>query len=373
MYSTSVIIRSPSSLAEVCVSVVVVLIIVGAVLVQSGLADRMKWVWISFFPDRAMATTYYQRGVSALKFGDTGQAFENFTAATRYNPQYAEAWLGQSQVLFNNGKEAAAMAALNRSIALKADYFDAYVTRGVWYKHKGEWAKVIADMNRAIQMKPDYNATLYVMRGLAYANTGQLEQALLDYNHAVDLDYGDYEAFYARATLLQAQGKLDEALADYNRAVELNYLTDQVYLGRCAVYFAKGMTQEALADCDLGFGKLQPATILQPNPALAQAYYDRALAHYTVFAQARSDLTNAIRLNSAGYRSYLFRGKLYLDQGLLKEAIDDLTKAVDLGIEPLDRPIIEQLLPTLKEQQTRLTDGEIRAKLEKLLAKVAEK
>jgi tetratricopeptide (TPR) repeat protein len=55
----------------------------------------------------------------------------------------------------------------NKTIRLKPDYANAYVSRGIAYYDHGQQQLAIEDFNKAIRLQPDY-ASAYVNRGRAY-------------------------------------------------------------------------------------------------------------------------------------------------------------------------------------------------------------
>ena len=145
---------------------------------------------------------------------------------------------------------------------------------------------------------PLNNAYLLLDRGLAREQLGKRGQAVKDFSAAIDsktLPRGDLaRALFDRGVTLDELGRTDAAIADYSRAIELVPRYATALNNRANAYrrteryaLARADYQAALAAGDdepeyplYGLGRIAEA---QGDPAMAKAFYQRALAANSQF------------------------------------------------------------------------------------------
>ena len=148
---------------------------------------------------------------------------------------------------------------------------------------------------------PLTNAYLLLDRGLAREQLGKRVQAVKDFSAAIDsktLPRGDLaRALFDRGVTQDELGRTDAAIADYSRAIELvpryaTALNNRANAYRRTGRYALARTdyQAALAAGDdepeyplYGLGRIAEA---QGDPAMAKAFYQRALAANSLFTPA---------------------------------------------------------------------------------------
>lgn len=148
---------------------------------------------------------------------------------------------------YKEGNYDKAIAEYSRAISLKADYAEAYVSRGNARRKKGEVDRAIEDYTRALSFKSDY-AEVYNYRGFMYAQKGDLSRAIEDYTQAIRrrADYGD--AYFNRAYAYGQQGNWDKAAADYTQLLKLEPSNAVAYGERGKAFDAMGEKEKAAAD-----------------------------------------------------------------------------------------------------------------------------
>ena len=157
------------------------------------------------------------------------------------------------------------------------------------------------EMLSANDPAPSNNAYLLLDRGLAREQLGKRAQAVKDFSSAIDsrtLPRGDLaRALFDRGVTLDELGRTDAAIADYSRAIALVPRYATALNNRANAYRRTGRFalaridyQAALASGDdepeyplYGLGRIAEA---QGDPALAKAFYQRALAANALFAPA---------------------------------------------------------------------------------------
>jgi tetratricopeptide (TPR) repeat protein len=161
-------------------------------------------------------------------------------------PPYYAAFLSGEQ-LYRAGDYDKAIAEYSRSIKLKEDYTEAFVSRGNAWRRKGDADRAIADYSRALSLKADY-AEVYNYRGFLYAGQGNHEEAIADYSRALKLKSGYADAWFNRAYGYAELKDWDRAIADYTQVIKLEPSNAAAYRERAYAWSQKGATAKAAAD-----------------------------------------------------------------------------------------------------------------------------
>ncbi len=148
---------------------------------------------------------------------------------------------------------------------------------------------------------PLNNAYLHLDRGLAREQLGKRAQAVKDFSTAIDsktLPRGDLaRALFDRGVTLDELHRTDEAIADYTQAIQLVPRYATALNNRANAYRRTGRYALARADyqASLAAGNDEPEYPLyglgriaeaQKDPAMAKAFYQRALAANSQFTPA---------------------------------------------------------------------------------------
>jgi Flp pilus assembly protein TadD len=159
---------------------------------------------------------------------------------------YYVAFLGGAK-FYRDGEYDKAIAEYSRCISLKADYADAYASRGNAYRKKGDVNRAIEDYSRAIRLKSSF-AEVYNYRGFLYAQRGDYRRAVEDYTQAIRYK-GDYaDAYFNRAHAYGELGNWDLSIADYTQVIKLEPKNWAAYNQRGKAWNNKG--DRAKADED---------------------------------------------------------------------------------------------------------------------------
>jgi len=159
---------------------------------------------------------------------------------------YYVAFLG-GEKFYRDGEYDKAIAEYNRCISLKADYAEAYASRGNAYRRKGDVSRAIEDYNRAISLKSSY-AEVYNYRGFLFAQRKELRRAVEDYTQAIRYksDYAD--AYFNRAHAYGELGNWDLSIADYTQVIKLEPRNWAAYSQRGNAWYSKGDRAKAAED-----------------------------------------------------------------------------------------------------------------------------
>ena len=201
----------------------------------------------------------------------------------------------------------------------KADSVQNWNEKLKWYE------RAIIHYTEALELKPDFPEG-YNNRGAVYADAGDFDRAIRDHNTAIKLKSDYASAYNNRGIVYYSKGDFDRAIQDYRRAIELqpNYVSAYNNLG--IAYDDKGDFEKAIQNYN---------KVIQLKPDLLEGYNNRAVAYRNKgdFDKAIQDHNKVIKLRSDYVKGYYIRGKTWLHLKEWKKAKDDLTFAMDKGID----------------------------------------
>jgi len=207
--------------------------------------------------------------------------------------------------------------------AIKGNFADAYLKRGIAYGEKGLYDNAISDYNKAIEIDPG-NANAYFERGIVYGKKDLCDNAISDYNKAIEINPRYANAYVARGHFYIPEGLYDNAISDYNKAIEINPRYADAYLVRGIAYgVLKGLYDNAISD----FNKA-----IEIDPGHAFAYFMRGhnYALKGLYDNAISDFNKAIEINPRYTDAYLKRELAYDAKGLYDNTISDFNKVIEI-------------------------------------------
>jgi len=108
---------------------------------------------------------------------------------------------------------ALAVHLLDQAIAVRPDYADAYMRRGLAYSEMGRDEEAFADLTQAIRLDP--RPDRYAYRGLGLIRQHNLGGARRDLNQSITLDKSQYRAWNFRGVVNMMEDKDAEACSDF--------------------------------------------------------------------------------------------------------------------------------------------------------------
>jgi tetratricopeptide (TPR) repeat protein len=164
---------------------------------------------------------------------------------------------------------AGALAALDRSLALRKDWLPAMVRRADMLYQLKRYDEAVAAWTEAIRVDPK-RAASYLERAKASDVVGKRQEAMADYARAIEMSPDASVPYSQRGWSRMEQGQFDEALADLNKSLELEPSNDVARGARARVFIALKQYAKAVEDCDA-------ALRMYPGSGWASARKDEAL------------------------------------------------------------------------------------------------
>jgi tetratricopeptide (TPR) repeat protein/Zn-dependent protease len=163
---------------------------------------------------------WYDRGNQQLARGNYEQAVAAFEKAIEQKSDYYDAWTAKGNALVKWQHYAKALDAYDHATLLRP------TDSGIWFE-KGnalyamqEYGAAIAAYQKSQEFQPTYGGTWYNI-GLCYAQLRDYETAIAAYGKAIELQPDLYDARIAQGDALVAWDRPQAALAVYRDALKL--------------------------------------------------------------------------------------------------------------------------------------------------------
>lgn len=276
--------------------------------------------------DNLDAYNAYLAGRQRLLNRDTQslyQALSLFQKATELDPEYALAYVGQSDTWlllhdYSDVSEADMMAQgeplIEKALQLDPQLAEAYTSKANYLAEKDDLEAAKNAFEHALTLNPNYPTT-YHWYGNLLSRLGQQEDALTMYRKAVELDPISPAVQANIASILSGKGRHEEALAQYERIIELTPEYPGAAGGKAMVYSNQGEMAEAIKWQKIAVKK-DPGNVSR-KAELASMYVDLGLTE-----QAQNTI-DEIKLQSPGYEKLIYvEGALDMYQGNYQQAAD---------------------------------------------------
>lgn len=209
------------------------------------------------------------------------------------------------------------------------------VKRGNDYSSNGDYVHAIEAYTESIRLNPG-SPTTFFARGRAYFRNHDDDRAIQDFTDAIRLapDYG--EAFRERGHAYEDKTDYKHAIQDYTEAMRLRPGDINVLYARAFDYARNGDYEPAIADL---------TEIIRRFPQAADAYRNRGQARlYSAhLTEALQDLSRAVELGSSGHYNVIW---LYIARAKSQSGAEqELAKnAAKLNLVKWPGPVIQLFL-----------------------------
>ncbi|MEP6750344.1 MAG: tetratricopeptide repeat protein, partial [Bacteroidota bacterium] len=290
--------------------------------------------------DSNNAPAYFNRGKSQLLLKNPVTAGVDFELARRKGldaadvrniQAYAGAYFQRSNAKFNEGSKDSAIKLADYAIAINPVNSIYRYNRGEYYFSLYNYKEAINNYDEALALDKNYVDALY-KRGLAWYNLGNHKTAIENYTEAIKLNQ---QYFPAQKGL----GDIYLALRDYNSAI-VNYEKYLQTIGTVKtapgqniiadVYNAEGKSFFAMNHYDKALTAFK--TAVKKNPLMTEALYNRGLTFYKTgeLKDAIEDMAKAVSLEDNHYLWFYNLGKAYLDKKDFQQAFSSYSSSIKL-------------------------------------------
>ena len=272
--------------------------------------------------DPALVNFYYQRALVNKILRNYHQVLVDCQKILAHDPNHASAsWLN-AVALVKTEDYQTALPNLDRHVQLYPQDPNGYYYRGVCYERLDNFPQGLVDLDRAIELQANH-PIFHHARGRTRRKAGDLPGALTDFNITIDRK-PQAIVYEERSEIHRRLGSHDEALTDCTRSIELDPQLIGAYFRRGLIYGERGDIDLALQDYGSTIGL---------NSKHIDAYIQRSWIYFRQnnYALAKLDCQVIKSLDSSCFWSSYITGVIESISGLKREAIDDLTKAIEIS------------------------------------------
>ncbi len=227
------------------------------------------------------------------------------------------------EVALSQGRYAQATAEFSQAVTLDSEDLGAKFRLGVAQRRDGKFDEAGKSFDEVGAVDKDYPG-LALERGLLYEASGHTEEALKEYEEALRKAPNDPDLMLhvgcgkvAAGRPKQAEDQLRKVLSDRPNSAEANHC-----LGHALLIEGTRLAESQRL--------LERAVELDPNRAEYQLYVGWVSNEAGNVPKAEHALAEALRLDQGLADAYWQRGVLRQRQGAARDAIADLTKALEL-------------------------------------------
>ena len=231
----------------------------------------------------------YLLSLSKAGQGQVETAISLLDSAIYYSPLESDFYAEKGKLLMDEKQDQAALIALEKALQINPDHYLAK-QRVLSIRQGGDREK-LEELTKAISTDPE-NPLPWKIRGYYKFSQSDFKGALSDFSEAISLHPEDAENWFYRAKTYAKLKNWMKAEQDFTEAMFLTEQEPELLLGRGQARYYQNKTELALADF---------IQLISIDPSNASGYYHRGITLH--------------RLNRAS------------------EACNDLTKAVQLGME----------------------------------------
>jgi tetratricopeptide (TPR) repeat protein len=277
---------------------------------------------------------YYWKGIVEQQLGKMTDAETAYLKAIDHNYETAEMHNNLAILLMGNKNPEQSLTHVNKAIAMKSDYAQAYSARSKIYLYLLNVDSACVDKNKAYDLGfrkmleiPDSVCKGSFKQKMQFAaevcaTTGFYDQAIKAYTALIDkgIKQGDY--LLNRGYCYYLTKKYPLAEQDYLNAFNYKEVNkDLLYDNISLLYYEQGNYKEAI---------LMITDRISLNPNNHVPYIDRGLCYRKMkkYKEAEKDFNMSLSIKPDFFRAFGYRSFLFLELGQNEKAYEDATQAV---------------------------------------------
>ncbi len=191
------------------------------------------------------------------------ESIDKFSHAIKYKPDYANAFYNRAVAEYNlflmtldSSYIYKALNDINKAIAIKIDFKDAFLQRGLLYDLLGKTENARLDYERVLELDPE-NARAYTNLGTYYGQKGDYKKAIEYFKKALEYSPNLYASYSNIGLVYLHKNQPDSALYYFNKAAQLS--------PDATTYYNLAITYHRLKKLDSAIISLKKAAQLSPN------------------------------------------------------------------------------------------------------------
>jgi tetratricopeptide (TPR) repeat protein/S1-C subfamily serine protease len=243
-------------------------------------------------------------------------------------------WLNYGNQLYRLEDYDEAIAAAERVIRLKPDFYYAYYLKGLTLFQSNRDAEALIAFEEATRIPSFYPAWRWKSEILSILR--KYDEALLNIKKAIEVAGGCKAKTAEEAggclTLYFRQGIVLNQLKRYQEAIDSNSRIIALNPDFAGAYNNRGLTYDDLKQYDKALADYNKAIVLKPD--FAGAYNNRGLTYNNLkqYDKALADYNKAIALDPDDAMAYSNRGIISADLKQHEKALADFNKAIALNL-----------------------------------------
>jgi protein O-mannosyl-transferase len=255
---------------------------------QDKLAEAVQQYEAALRAEPNYAEAQNNLGTVLLRLGRFDEAIARHAAAVRSKPEYLYTF-NLANALADAGKGSEAIAQYQQALRLNPGASAAHHNLGLVLQAQGKSAEAMAEFRAALQLQPDYESAEHNLAN-RLADAGQLDEAIAHYLAALRLDPNHAESYNGLGICYAMQGKLAEAERQFRESVRLKPDNPGPQSNLANALGAQNKPAEAIPH-------YQKALQLAPNDFQTHFNFGLTLARQGQQAEARAQFTEALRLH----------------------------------------------------------------------------
>jgi spermidine synthase len=267
------------------------------------------------------ASYYLSRAYGVL--GETAAAIDALQETIARDPSHYNAYVELGNLLARERRFDEGIARLKQALGMKPNSAGAYIELGNILVTQGNVAGAIDNYGRALDVDPE-SARAHGNLGIVLADQGKTGEAIIHFERALEIDPGFAEAHNSLGNVLRVEGKTAEAIDQYSKALRSQPDYRQAHFGLGQAYAGQGRATEALA-------QFREALRTDPEDADAHTYVGMILSQQGERNAAIDHFRAALKTNPSHFSARYGLGVALLQQGESGEAADELQKAIEAG------------------------------------------
>ncbi|HTX40642.1 MAG TPA: tetratricopeptide repeat protein [Acidobacteriaceae bacterium] len=308
--------------------------------------------------DQQQLQAIFQRGSQAMHQGNAAEAEEQFRAATRLAPDFAEAWLDLGLAQLKGGKLTEAIPSIRQALKLDPSVRGAHLFLGIAEYQTDQIGDALTDLESAVHEDGNNPETLLWL-GIVELDTGHPDQAIGPLDRASELapnDIGilDYRVqahmavareSYTRIYKLdpgswrlhRLNAQIDAQARQHTQAIDEYQQAISIAPKQADLYEGLGWEYRQTGQLDLAEKAFEEQLKLTPGNPIAMYNLASTQVDAGQGTEALPMLQQVVKLYGRPTVADYYLGRAYADAGKNQLAAAEYEKATTLGGETAQR------------------------------------